>query len=105
MRKAVFFRLKPGAAQEYRKRHDALPGAMRDVLDEAGFRNYSIWRVDDFLFAYWEVGDEGRATKVLQSSAVFRQWREWMEDVVAVDADGKKEWPMELMFLHEGGAE
>jgi len=105
MRKAVFFKLKPGAAQEYKKRHDNLPEAMCEVLDEAGFRNYSIWRIDDFLFAYWELDDEERAERVLRSSAVFRRWREWMEDVVAVDAEGKKEWPMELMFFHGGGAE
>ena len=104
MRKAVFFKLKPGTAQEYKKRHDELPDAMRKVLDEAGFRNYSIWRIDDFLFAYWELDDEERAERVLGSSAVFRRWRDWMEDVVAVDAEGKKEWPMELMFFHEGGA-
>jgi L-rhamnose mutarotase len=101
-RKAVFFRLKPGAAEEYQRRHAVLPEAMRTVLDKAGFLDYSIWRIDDMLFACYELIDEERARLVLESSPVYKQWRFWMEDVVAVDDDGRKEWPMELVFLHEG---
>lgn len=102
MRKAIFFKLKPGSAEEYGRRHAALPDEMRAVLDEAGFRNYSIWRIEGFLFAYYELEDEDRSAAVLAASPVFQSWRNWMEDVVAVDADGTKEWPMELVFIHEG---
>jgi L-rhamnose mutarotase len=103
MRKAVFFRLKPGMADEYKRRHDAMPEDMHTVLMEAGFKNYSIWRVDNLLFAYYELEDEERMSEVLRSSPVYARWRVWMEDVVALDRDGQKEWPMELMFLHGGG--
>jgi L-rhamnose mutarotase len=102
MRKAIFFRLKPGMAEEYKRRHDAIPEEMRAVLTEAGFKNYSIWRLDNLLVAYYELEDEEGASKILRSSHVYARWRDWMEDVVAIDDDGQKEWPMELVFLHEG---
>ncbi|MCE5256319.1 MAG: L-rhamnose mutarotase, partial [Spirochaetaceae bacterium] len=66
MRKALFFRLKPGAADEYARRHSAIPSEMRAVLTEAGYRNYSIWRKDDLLFAYFELENEEYAAKVLE---------------------------------------
>jgi len=101
VRKAIFFRLKPGAAAEYARRHAEIPEEMRVLLSEAGYRNYSIWRFEDRLFAYFELDDEGKASKILGSSEVYKKWRRWMEEVVAVDPDGEKEWPMELVFLHE----
>jgi len=102
MRKAIYFKLKPGAAEEYKRRHAQIPAEISAVLTEAGYRNYSIWRVDTFLFAYFEVEDEERAAQVLAASDVYARWRTWMEDVVEVDPDGQKEWPMELVFFHQG---
>ena len=76
---------------------------MRDVLTEAGFRNYSIWNRGDMLFAYYEVDDEERMAGVLAASAVFAEWRAWMEEAVYVEpGTGRKEWPMEMVFYHAG---
>jgi len=101
MRKVVYFRLKPGGVEEYKRRHDAIPAEMRAVLTEAGYRNYSIWRLGTMLVAYFEVENEDHATQIFAASEVYARWRAWMEDVVAVDPNGQKEWPMELVFLHE----
>jgi L-rhamnose mutarotase len=105
MRRAVFFRLKPGKGDEYRQCHAQLPADMRCVLNEAGLRNYSIWNHQDMLFGYYEVEDEGRMHRVLQSSEVYARWRTSMEAFVEIDAQGQKEWPMEIVFLHTGKEE
>ncbi len=102
MRKAVYFRLKPGMGEEYKRRHGNIPDEMRRLLSEAGLRNYSIWNWEDMLFAYYEVEDETRMERILQGSSIYHQWRKLMEDVILVDQDGQKEWMMKLMFLHEG---
>jgi L-rhamnose mutarotase len=101
MRKAVYFRLKSGAADEYKRRHATVPAEIEAVLTEAGYKNYSIWRIDNFLFAYFEVEDEEWASRVFAGSRAYARWRTWMEDVVEVNPDGQKEWPMELVFLHK----
>jgi len=102
MRKAIYFRLKPGAAEEYKKRHDHIPPEMSAVLTAAGYKNYSTWRVDNLLFAYFEVDDEERANRIFAASEVYSTWRSWMEDVIEITPKGQKEWPMELVFFHEG---
>ena len=101
MRKAIYFRLKPGAADEYKRRHAQIPPEMSMVLTEAGYKNYSIWRVDNLLFSYFEIDDEERASRVFAASEVYSRWRIWMEDFIEVNPNGQKEWPMELVFFHE----
>lgn len=43
-----------GKKGEYKKRHDNLWPEMKDVLKEAGIRNYTIWNVGNELFGYYE---------------------------------------------------
>lgn len=99
---AIFFKLKEGKAQGYKKMHDEIWPQMTEILDIAGFRNYTIWRKDDMLFAYYEIKDEQRAEIILSESSVYARWRECMEEFVWKDpVTGQKEWRMENMFTHE----
>ena len=49
--------VRPGYEEEYKKRHDELWPEMKDMLREAGVRNYNIFRHGLTLFGYFETDD------------------------------------------------
>ena len=100
-RVAIFFKLKPAAKDEYKRRHDQVWPEVRDVLARSGIHNYSIWNHEEMLFAYFETEDLKKAQEVMDSSEIFQKWRKYMEDVVLIDpASGQKEFFMEQVFYH-----
>ena len=44
----------PGKLEEYIRRHNEIWPEMKDVLHQAGIRNYTIWNVGNELFGYYE---------------------------------------------------
>ena len=81
--------LNPGAAEEYRRRHDALWPELSALLVAAGVRNYSI-HLDpdtDILFAYLERRRD-HAMDALPSAPVMRKWWEHMKDIMRANPDG-----------------
>lgn len=103
VRKGIYFKLKPGARPGYVKAHEQIWPEMRRLLDEAGFRNYSIWNTEEKLFAYYELEDEVRTESILHNSSIYQKWRDQMEEYVYLDPQtGQKEWPMEMVFYHKG---
>ncbi len=69
----IYFRLKTGAKDEYKRRHDQVWPEVRDVLSQAGIHNYSIWNHDEMLFAYFETEDFKKAQQIMDSSAIFQK--------------------------------
>lgn len=101
-RVGIFFKLRPGAKDEYIKSHDEIWPEVREVLSAAGIRNFSIWNEGNMLFSYYEVKNSELADKVLSGSEIYRQWRNEMEKFVYIDPDsGQKEWFMKQIFLHQ----
>ena len=47
-------KVKEGMLEEYIRRHDEIWPEMKQMLHEAGVRNYSIWNVGGDLFGYYE---------------------------------------------------
>ena len=80
--------VKEGKLEEYIKRHDEIWPEMKDVLNEAGIVNYTIWNVGNELFGYYECtkGIE-YAAKVQAESAVVDRWNEYMKDVMTMELD------------------
>ena len=78
----------PGKLDEYIRRHDAIWQEMKDVLHEAGIRNYTIWNVGNELFGYYEC-EKGAAyaAKVQAESEVVDRWNEYMKDVMVMEMD------------------
>ena len=98
----VFYKLKPGKKAEYIKRHEEIWPEVSELLDIAGFRNYTIWNEGDFLFGYYEIKDPDKAEKLLAGSPVYMKWRDEMEEYIYKDPKTKqKEWFMECVFFHE----
>lgn len=82
--------LKPGMAQEYRRRHDAIWPELAELLRAAGIRDYSI-HLDpetDALFAVlWRRDDHGMDD--LPGHPVMRRWWAHMADLMQTHPDGQ----------------
>jgi L-rhamnose mutarotase len=74
-RRAWIMMLKPGAEEEYKRRHDAIWPELRDALLTSGVTSFSIFRHELMLFAYQE-----RSSDTPQPDepalVVWRWWRE-----------------------------
>lgn len=47
--------LKPGCAEEYKRRHDALIAARGDKITEGPESNFTIWNANGYIFGYCEL--------------------------------------------------
>jgi L-rhamnose mutarotase len=81
-RHAIVMNMKPGMQDEYKKRHDELWESMTRLLEQTGFKNYSIWNTGDLLFQYYEIEDYERALKILEGSSTKKKWDAYMEDII-----------------------
>ena len=77
-----------GDIAEYRRRHDEIWPEMKQVLHDAGIRNYSIWNVGDTLFGYYEcIWGKAYASYVQGTSPVIVRWNEYMDDILELDME------------------
>jgi L-rhamnose mutarotase len=81
-------RIVPGSRDEYIRRHDNIWPEMKEVLEKAGIRNYSIWMQGEELFGYYEC-EQGieYAGKVQAESEVVKKWDAYMKDILIMDKD------------------
>ena len=77
----------PGKLEEYKTRHANIWPEMKEVLAQAGIRNYTIWNVGDDLFGYYECDSVSEAARVQAESPVVDKWNEYMKDVMKMDMD------------------
>ncbi len=80
--------VKEGQLAEYKRRHDEIWQEMKDVLHEAGIKNYTIWNVGYELFGYYEC-EKGidHAARVQAESPVVDRWNAYMRDVMTMELD------------------
>ena len=85
---AFAMQLQPGAADEYRRRHDALPPELAALLRDSGVSNYSIFLDprSNTLFAYLE-RDVNHTMDALPEHPIMREWWEHMRDIMAANPD------------------
>ena len=79
--------VKEGMLEEYIRRHDDLWPEMRDMLHEAGIRNYTIWNVGNELFGYYECDSVQVASQVQANSEINAKWDAYMQDVMVMEKD------------------
>jgi L-rhamnose mutarotase len=77
----------PGKLEEYAYRHNHIWPEMKQVLKEAGIRNYTIWHVGNELFGYYECDSIETAARVQAHSPVVDKWNEYMKDVMLMEMD------------------
>ena len=80
--------VKEGCLEEYCRRHDEIWQEMKDVLNEAGIVNYTIWNVGNELFGYYECTKGADfASKVQAESEIVKKWDEYMDEVMIMETD------------------
>ena len=79
--------VKDGMLEEYIRRHDNLWQEMKDMLHEAGIRNYTIWNVGNDLFGYYECDIVEEAARIQANSEINGKWDAYMKDVMVMVKD------------------
>jgi L-rhamnose mutarotase len=85
------FDIRPGAEDEYKRRHDEIWPELVAAIKDAGISNYSLFRRGTHVTAYCECEpDAETAFAKVGASDANRRWSEWFEDVIValVDEDG-----------------
>jgi len=88
IRHAFTMKLKPGVAEEYRRRHDAIWPELAAVLREAGIADYSIF-FDEATLTLFAVQKqaEGSTAAALPDHPVVRRWWAHMAPLMEVNPD------------------
>lgn len=96
-------KLKPGAVDEYRRRHDELWPELADALRDAGIHDYSIFLDEEtlHLFAVLKLRD-GDTSAALPAQPVTRRWWDYMADLMETEPGNRpREWPLTPVFHFE----
>lgn len=92
--------LKPGHAQEYKRRHDKIWPELSEQLRQAGISDYSIFldEATHTLFAVlWRT--QNHQMEQLPEQKIMRRWWEFMADLMETQPDGSpKTDPLKLVF-------
>ena len=97
---AFRMQLKPGMADEYRRRHDEIWPELVELLRDAGIHDYSIFLDPETgaLFATLKLTEENKRDE-LPGHPIMRRWWDHMADIMEVEPDNKpREWPLVPMF-------
>lgn len=88
IRKAFLMQVNPDAHEEYERRHSPIWDELRDVLNQHGVSNYSIFLAaeTDQLFAYAEIESE-EIWNAIAESAVCKRWWDSMKDIMPTNFD------------------
>lgn len=102
MSQPIAFRmmLKPGMAEEYRRRHDAIWPDLADALREAGIYDYSIFLDEETnaLFAVLRLHPDDKRD-ALPTKPVMQRWWDYMADLMEVQPGNRPvEAPLMPMF-------
>jgi L-rhamnose mutarotase len=84
MRRAWVMQLKPGFADEYKRRHDAIWPELTEAIRARGITSFSIYRHGLTLFAYQEYDP---AVPAMEPAPVMRRWWREMAELMETEAD------------------
>ena len=94
--------LKAGNEVEYKRRHDEIWPELVEAIENAGLKNYSLFRRDNQVTAYVECHpDIATAFGKIGATDVNERWSKWFEDVILslVDDNGDLYWADEVWHL------
>ena len=89
MRVSFKLTIRPGAEEEYRRRHQAVDPDLLQAFREVGVKTYSIFMDGTTLFAYMEVDDFDAAMRALDSHPANIRWQAFMSDILIADEAGQ----------------
>ena len=86
----VAFRMKlfKGKEDDYKKRHDEIWGELKELLKQAGIRDYSIFLDEEtnFLFGCLTINDAKKLDE-LPNEPVMKKWWAYMKDIMETNED------------------
>src|ERR1700740_1966418 len=86
----VAFKMKlfKGKETEYKKRHDTIWNELKDLLKQAGIKNYSIFLDEEtsYLFAHLTIDDVTKLDE-LPDEPVMKKWWSYMKDIMETNED------------------
>lgn len=87
-RQAFKMKLKPGYKAEYKKRHEEIWPELKQLLAEAGIREYSIFLDEEThtLFAIQKL-EGGYDDEGVSTHPVMQKWWEYMKDIMETNPD------------------
>ena len=97
---AFRMQLKPGAVQEYKRRHDEIWPDLAALISEAGIYDYSIFLDEDTLalFAVLKLKDDNRRDDLPGHPLMVRWWDHMAPLMEVEDSNRPRETPLTPMF-------
>jgi L-rhamnose mutarotase len=88
MRVAFKMKLKPGYAEEYKRRHDQIWPELKKLLKDEGIYDYSIFLDEEtnILFAVQKTNESG-SSQSLANHQVVQEWWKHMADLMDTNSD------------------
>jgi L-rhamnose mutarotase len=88
-RSAFKMKLKPGYAEEYKRRHDSIWPDLSVLLREAGISDYAIFLDEETntLFAVQKVDTTTSGSQGLGHHPIVKKWWAHMADIMETNAD------------------
>lgn len=99
-RLAFKMKLNIGQKEAYKKRHNELWPALKDLLKENGVSEYSIFFDEETstLFAFQKVAGKG-GSQDLATNEIVKKWWDFMADIMEVNPDNSPvSIPLEEVF-------
>lgn len=91
------WRVRPGKAEEYDRRHATVWPELEALLREAGVESFVIYRWGDVVFGHMEVADYERLVERFNGDPVAERWEtEFAELIEYPNADPDTGWPERL---------
>lgn len=88
MKIAFVMKLKPGFADEYKKRHASIWPELAELLKNNGIRDYSIFLDPNtnYLFAVQQQ-DSSSSSQDLGTNQIVKKWWAYMADIMETNPD------------------
>jgi L-rhamnose mutarotase len=92
------WRVKPGMADEYRRRHATVWPELERLLRDAGVRQYSIYLSGELVVSHMEVESFERLVQAFNGDPIAQRWEAMFSDLIDYpDADPDTGWPSRMV--------
>lgn len=96
---AFVLKVKPGMAEEYRRRHDALWPEMREALLAQGIVYYEIYFHEDSGLLFAHTIRSAKYDFSLPEAPAITRWREHMRDIMELEDERPYRRVLDRIFL------
>jgi L-rhamnose mutarotase len=94
------WKIRPGQALEYERRHARVWPELEVLLRDAGVRSFHIYRWGEIVFSHMEVEDYGHLTSRFSTDRVAVLWEAAFRDLIEYpNADPVTGWPERLQHI------